>query len=98
MSFGIVTQLLLDPNTDMGRAEELVDFMLRLGLPVTMEEIGLDKVPEAELMAWCRKQCVPGSRLDAIAPNITAEELLRAIHAASAFGHQRKELAGKDQS
>lgn len=98
VSFGIVTQLLLDPNTDMGRAEELVDFMLRLGLPVTMEEIGLDKVPEAELMAWCRKQCVPGSRLDAIAPNITAEELLRAIHAASAFGHQRKELAGKDQS
>lgn len=98
VSFGIVTQLLLDPHTDMGQAEELVDFMLRLGLPVTMEEIGLDKVPEAELMAWCRKQCVPGNRLDAIAPDITAEELLRAIHAASAFGHQRKALAGKNQS
>ena len=98
VSFGIVTQLLLDPHTDIGQAEELVDFMLRLGLPVTMEEIGLDKVPEAELMAWCRKQCVPGNRLDAIAPDITAEELLRAIHAASAFGHQRKALAGKNQS
>ena len=92
VSFGIVTQLLLDPNTDMGQAAELVDFMLRLGLPVTMEDIGLDQVPEEELMAWCRKQCVPGSRLDAIAPDITAEELMRAMYAASAFGKRRAQL------
>ena len=56
VSFGIVTQLLLDPDTDMERAAELVDFMLRLDLPVTMEDIGLDQAPEADLMAWYRKQ------------------------------------------
>ncbi len=91
VSFGIVTQLLLDPDTDMAQAAELVDFMLGLGLPVSMEDIGLDQVPEADLMAWCRRQCVPGSRLDAIAPDITAEELMRAIHAASAFGQARRD-------
>ena len=93
VSFGIVTQLMLDPEADMAQAEELVDFMVRLGLPVTMEDISLDQVPEEELMAWCRKQCIPGSRLDAIAQGITAEELMRAIHAASAFGASRKQQA-----
>lgn len=96
VSFGIVTQLMLDPEADMAQAEELVDFMVRLGLPVTMEDIGLDQVPEEELMAWCRKQCVPGSRLDAVAQGITAEELMRAMHAASAFGASRKQQ-GKAQ-
>ncbi|WP_293009345.1 MULTISPECIES: hypothetical protein [unclassified Oscillibacter] len=94
---GIVTQLMLDPEADMAQAEELVDFMVRLGLPVTMEDIRLDQVPEEELMAWCRKQCVPGNRLDAIAQGITAEELMRAMHAASAFGATRKQRA-KSQS
>lgn len=89
VSFGIVTQLLLDPETDMAFAADLVDFMIRLGLPVTMEEIGLDQVPAEDLLAWCRRQCVPGSRLDAIAPSITPEELLQAIHSASAFGKSR---------
>lgn len=97
VSFGIVTQLLLDPRTDMEEAGKLVDFMIRLGLPVTMEEIGLDQVPEEALLAWCVRQCVPGSRLDCIAPDITAQELLQAIHNASAFGKSRKEahLSGK---
>ena len=91
VSFGIVTQLLLDPRTDMSEAEKLVDFMVRLGLPVTMEEIGLDQVPEEELLAWCTKQCVPGSRLDCIAPNISGKELLQAIHSASAYGKSRRD-------
>lgn len=90
VSFGIVTQLLLDPATDMAAAAELVDFMAGLGLPVAMEDIGLDHVPEAELLSWCEKQCRPGSRLDCIAPDITAAELLRAIHSASVFGKSRK--------
>lgn len=93
VSFGIVTQLMLSPKTDMPEAERFVDWMIRLGLPVTMEEIGLDKVPEEDLSAWCEKQCVPGSRLDCVAPNITGQELLRAIHSASAFGTHRRALA-----
>ncbi len=91
VAFGIVTQLLLDPETDMADAAELVDFMLELGLPVTMEEICLDQVSETDLLAWCQRQCVPGSRLDCIAPGITARELLQAIYSASAFGRSRKE-------
>ncbi len=90
VSFGIVTQLLLDTETDMAFAEDLVDFMVRLGLPVTMEEIGLDRVSEAALYAWCEKQCVPGSRLDCVAPGITPAELVRAMRSASAFGASRK--------
>lgn len=91
VSFGIVAQLLLDPETDMAAAGELVDFMARMGLPVTMEEIGLDQVPTEELLDWCRRQCFSGSRLDCIAPNITPEELLQVIRSASAFGKSRKQ-------
>lgn len=97
VSFGIVTQLMLSLKTDMAEANRIVDWMIRLGLPVTMEEIGLDKVPEEELLAWCEKQCVPGSRLDCVAPDISARELLRAIHSASAFGSYRKALDKKDK-
>ena len=92
VSFGIVTQLLLDPKTDMSAAEKFVDFMLDLELPVTMEDIGLNQVPEDELLAWCKVQCIPGSRLDCIAREITAEELLHAMYSASAFGEARKAL------
>lgn len=92
VSFGIVTQLLLDPETNMAEAEELVDFMVRLRLPVTMADIALDKISKEDLLAWCAKQCFSGCRLDCLLPNITPEELLHAIYSASAFGQSRKEL------
>jgi glycerol dehydrogenase len=62
--------------------EEVVDFCLRVGLPVAPEDIGLDGVGREELENVAEAACVEGETIH----NMLVDTML----AADAFGRQRR--------
>ena len=96
VAFGIVTQLMLDHDQDLAEAKQVVDFMVDVGLPVTLEEIGLGAKTQEELLAFSEelmKDCVSGGVHNHNFPT-TAQDLFYAMRAADAFGRRRKSLKG----
>lgn len=95
VSFGIITQLMLDPDEEMSEAYEVVDFMIELGLPVTFEELSMESVSRERLLAWCEANTQPGSFTCNHNFPVTGKDLFNAMIAADAFGKMRKAAAGK---
>ena len=95
VAFGIVTQLMLDPDVDMEEVYRVVDFMVELGLPVTFEELEMQDVSKERLLVWS----VLNTQEDSFTRNhafpVSAKDLYSAMLAADAFGKKRKAVLGK---
>lgn len=94
VAFGLVTQLCLDDEIDPLERQEVVDFMIAVGLPVTFAEVGMEKLTQAELMDVAEKLSGPGQLLHNHVFPITAFDLYSAMVKADAYGRARKLLAG----
>lgn len=89
VAFGTVTQLCLDEDIDPQERLAVVDWMIDVGLPVTLAELNLRGISDAELMKAAASFVSPGSiALNHVFP-VTPFEMYSAIIAANELGHAR---------
>ena len=93
VAFGILTQLCLDEETDLDIKETVVDFLIDVGLPVTLAELGLDALPRERLEAIGEFCAGEGSLTSNHRFPVTPESIVDALFSADAYGAER--LAGR---
>lgn len=91
VAFGTIAQLTLE-NAPMEEIEEVLDFCLSIGLPVCLEDIGVDHITEEELYQVAEKTCIPEESIYAMPFPITVEKVAAAITLADSIGKEYKTL------
>ena len=89
VAFGVITMLMLEERPSEV-VEEVVDFCLKVGLPVALEDIGLEGVGREELESVAEAACVEGETIHNMPFEIHPGMLVDAMLAADAFGRQRR--------
>jgi glycerol dehydrogenase len=92
VSFGLATQLCLDDDISPAEREEVIDFMIAIGLPVTFEEIGMGKLTKDEIRDAAENLAGPGQLLHNHVFPITGFDLYSAMVKADVLGRSRKAL------
>jgi glycerol dehydrogenase len=90
VAFGTLVQLALE-NAPLGEMEEVVDFCLSVGLPVTLADMGIAQADPDKLMEVAKTATAEGETIYNMPFEITAEKVYAAILAADAIG---RELSG----
>lgn len=90
VAFGTLTQLILE-NVDREELEEVIDFCLELGLPVTLEELGIKEIKESEIMEVAKIACAENETIHNMPFPVTPQSVYDAILAADAMGHYYKD-------
>ncbi len=90
VSFGIIFQLVLE-NRPQEQVEEILKFCLRVGLPVTLEEIGVTDITEEKLWKVAEATCGPGETIHSEPFRVTADRVYAALVAADALGKAAKQ-------
>ena len=89
VAFGTIAQLALE-NAPMEEIEEVLDFCLSIGLPVCLEDIGVDHITAEELYQVAEKACIPEESIYAMPFPITVEKVAAAIKLADSIGKEYK--------
>jgi glycerol dehydrogenase len=89
VAFGVITMLTLEERP-AEVVEEVVDFCLSVGLPVALEDIGLEGVGREDLESVAAAACVEGETIHNMPFEIQPDMLVDAMIAADAFGRQRR--------
>ena len=89
VAFGTLVQLTLEGATKK-EFEDVQSFCLEVGLPVTLEELGV--TTEDQIRTIAEHACVPGETIHNLAGDVTPDELYAAIVATDAEG---KAVLGK---
>ena len=85
VAFGTITQLVLE-NVPTDELEDIIDFCIELGLPVTLKELGItDPTPE-KIMAVAEAACAPTDTIHNMPFEVTPESVAAAILAADRYG------------
>ena len=92
VAFGIVAQLCLDDEVDVDERCEIVDFEIRIGLPVTLAQLNLEGVSRARLQDLAAQCVAEGSLCHNHPFPVTRDDIVDAMIAADALGRQRREF------
>ncbi len=95
VAFGLAAQLCMDEDITAADRLRVFDFMIAVGLPVTLEELGLGSISREELMELAAGFAGEGSIAHNHVFAVTPYAIFSAILAADALGHERRKLAGK---
>lgn len=90
VAFGTIAQLVLE-NAPKEELEEVLDFCIRIGLPVCLEDIGVDTISEEELYKVAQKSCIPEESIHSMPFPITENQVAAAIVTADKIGKKYKE-------
>lgn len=85
VAFGTLVQLILE-NVPEEELDEVVSFCTELGLPVTLKELGVEKVTDEKVMAVAKAACAENDTLHNMPFEVTPESVAAAIKAADAYG------------
>lgn len=86
VAFGTITQLVLE-NIPSEELQEIIDFCIEVGLPVTLEQLGAGDVTEEELLEVAVAACAQEDTLHNMPFEVTPEKVASAMKAADAYGH-----------
>jgi glycerol dehydrogenase len=92
VAFGVIALLALE-RRDEAEIEAIVDFCLRVGLPVTLEDLGLRADPDV-LAAVAEVACAEGETIHNEPFPVTADMVVAALRTADAVGARRREALG----
>lgn len=90
VAFGTLVQLVLE-NADSEEIEEVVEFCQAVGLPTTLEELGIKEVKPEEIMEVAKLAAAEGDTLSNMPFEVTPEDVYAAILAADAIGRSYME-------
>lgn len=92
VAFGTLCQLVLE-NAPEEEINEVLSFCCAVGLPVCLEDIGVDEITEEELMAVAEKACIPAESIHSMPFPVTPKQVAAAIKVADKMG---REFKGED--
>ena len=87
VAFGLLVQFALEKRSP-AFLRDMFDFMLAVGLPVTLEQIGLLPHEHADLQAMTRAVCTPPNIIFNMPQPVTPDLLDEAIHAVDRMGQE----------
>lgn len=89
VAFTIFVQLVLEnaPNQEI---EELLDFSLSVGLPVSLADLDVKEVNYEDILKVAEKACIPEESIHAMPFEVIPESVAQAIIAADAIGSDYK--------
>ncbi|MEJ7631739.1 MAG: glycerol dehydrogenase [Rubrobacteraceae bacterium] len=91
VAFGVIAMLMLEErSTEI--VNELVDFCVEVGLPVTLADIGLDGVSREELEKVAEAACAEGETIHNMPSEVHPDMVVDAMIAADVLGQQRRAL------
>lgn len=93
VAFGTLAQLVLE-NAPREEMEEVLDFCVRVGLPVCLKDIGVDAITDEELLEVAKKSCIPEESVHSMPFPVTASAVAAAILTADRIGTSYKENGG----
>lgn len=85
VNFGTLTQLVLE-NIPEEELVDILDWMISVGLPVTLEQLGVTDTSREHLMPVAEAACAENDTLHNMPFEVTAESVYHAILAADAYG------------
>lgn len=86
VAFGTIAQLVLE-NVPTDELEDIINFCIELGLPVTLKELGIEDVTDEKVMAVATAACAENDTLHNMPFKVTPDTVADAIKAADAYGH-----------
>ena len=90
VAFGVITQLCLDDGIEVEYRNEIVDFMIKVGLPVTFEELNLRGITRDRLVKIAEVCAGEGSLCHNHPFEISVDSIVDAMISADALGKFRK--------
>ncbi|WP_367925002.1 glycerol dehydrogenase [uncultured Ruthenibacterium sp.] len=91
VAFGTLVQLVLE-NADLDELEQVMDFCLEVGLPITLEDLGIKNASEEQLMEVAKLACAEGDTLHNMPFPVTPETVYAAILGADQLGRYYREV------
>lgn len=88
VAFGTIAQLIIE-NAPVEEIDEVIDFCISVGLPVTLEQVGVTDTERVKIA--CEKACAEGESIHNMLGDVTPEQLYDALLAADLLG---KEIIG----
>lgn len=85
VAFGVLAQLVLE-KADRQEMEQVLSFMKRVDLPMTLAQLGITEVSEENLRKVAEAACVPTQSTRNLSPDLTAEDVFQAILEADRIG------------
>ncbi len=89
VAFGVISMLMLEERP-AEIVEEVVDFCLEVGLPVTLEDIGVEEASRQDLKQVADAACAEGETIHNEPFDVYPQMVVDAMLAADAFGRQRR--------
>ncbi|WP_373216636.1 glycerol dehydrogenase [Ruminococcus sp. 5_1_39BFAA] len=86
VAFGTIAQLVLE-NVPAEELEDIIDFCIEVGLPVTLKELGVAEVTDEKIMAVAEAACAENDTLHNMPFEVTPQTVAAALKAADAYGH-----------
>ncbi|MEG1254367.1 glycerol dehydrogenase [Clostridium sp.] len=90
VAFGTLVQLVLE-NGCKDELNEVLDFLISVGLPVTLADLGITNVIEAEIRDVAKAACVKTQSTKNMPFLVSEEDVYNAIMKADEIGRARKE-------
>lgn len=85
VAFGTLVQMIME-NRSRAELDEVLNFCLEVGLPVTLADIGVEDVTDEKIMKVAEAACAPGETIHNEPFVVTAQAVFAAIMAADALG------------
>lgn len=85
VAFGTLVQLMLE-NAPTEEIEKVIFFLIEVGLPVTLDELGIKEVTPEKIMAVATAAASPDDTIHNMPFPVTADDVYAAIMAADAIG------------
>lgn len=89
VAFGTLSQLVLE-NAPTEEIEEVLQFCTEIGLPVCLEDIGVNEVTQKELELVAQKACIEEESVHSMPFKVTPKMVIAAILTADAIGKKYK--------
>lgn len=93
VAFGLASMLMLEERP-VEEIDEVFDFCLSVGLPVTLSDIGLGDAGEDDLRKVAEAACAPGETIHNEPFPVHPSMVVGAMRAADAYGRHRRALVG----
>lgn len=89
VAFGTIAQLVLE-NAPESEIHEMMEFCVKVGLPICLSDIGVDSITQKELMEVANKSCVAEESIHSMPFPINVEAVAAAIITADTMGKAYK--------
>lgn len=91
VAFGTLVQLILE-NSSSEEIEEVIDFCIELGLPITLSDLGIKEINKDDIMKAAEVSCDKNDTMGNMPFKVTKEDVYAAILTADELGKMYKQV------